>query len=489
MKALVSLAIPILLFFVAALLSPMVVVAQNGEEQTSHIDTAWVSEIPVVELTYDAARFNSDSFIPAKFTLYKADSISTYTCSVRQRGGTSLVYDKPNYAVKFYDEAGQKLDVRLLDMRKDNHWILDGMAMDHSKMRNRVSMDVWLASSRPPYHQELEPKAINGYRGRYVEVYANGDYMGVFCLMERVDRKQLKLKKYGINEDDGTPYLRGVLYKAINGKQTRTPYFYWNANEPDDASSYYDGVQGEYPDVHEGEPWSWQPLRKNIYFLCGYTGTYFSNNIGKRYDLPVFIDFVLFLDLLYAYDNVGKNYMCWFYDFNSGDLRLGVTPWDLDATWGLSVTGTRIAADTELSNKTNFNTRMSQHYRSYADTLAVRYAALRDSLWTETALCGYFDRYFDLLDHTGAWQRDQRRWENYYCKVRDMEPEQQFIHQWIHDRLAFLDKAYGYVPPQAISRVPTDPSPQSSPCYDLFGRRLASPRGLVIREGKITIER
>ena len=482
---------PFLIMFcliLAACLSPLAVMAQGKEPHVEvAIDTTWMAELPVIELTYNEARFNSNTFIAGQMVYHSTDSICRFNCTVRRRGGTSLDYDKPNYAIKFYDEDGNSLDVGFLGMRKDNNWILDGMAADHAKMRNRVSMDLWLDYSHPPYHQAEKPKAINGYRGKYVEVYANGRYMGLFCLMERVDRKQLKVKKF-VTEEDGSSSHRGLVYKVINGKKTRTPYFYWQQITPNPASSYYDGVQCEYPNVKDGEPWSWDPLRKNIYYLAGYTGTTFYYYIGKYFDLPVFFDFMLLLDLLYAYDNVGKNYYCWYYDQSSSDQRLGITPWDLDATWGRDVTATRVSPTSDLSNKTNFHTRMSEHYKGYADTLSTHYAELRDSLWSEQSLLGYFDRYFDLLGRTGAWERELERWKDTNCKVRELTPEQEYIHEWIHERLIYLDSIYGYIPPAAIRDIEADKR-KEVPCYDLWGRRRQPSsfrsRGLYIQGNRV----
>ncbi len=473
----------------AVCLSPLAVMAQGKTVAAwQAVDTTWMADLPVIELTYTEALLNHDTFIPGQVVYHSTDSTRKFRCTIRRRGGTSLDYDKPNYALKFFDEDGNSLDVSFLGMRKDNNWILDGMAPDHSKMRNRVSMDVWLDFSHSPYHQEEKSKVVNGYRGKYVEAYANGQYMGLYCLMERVDRKQLKLKKF-VTEEDGTSHHRGLLYKVINGNQTRTPYFYWNQNVPNEESSYYDGVQCEYPDVHDGEPWTWEPLRKNIYYLAGYVGTAFYNYVGKYFDLPVFCDFMLLLDLLYAYDNVGKNYYCWFYDQSSSDQRVGITPWDLDVSWGRDVTGVRVNPTTELRNKTNFNTRMSEFYKGYADTLSIRYAGLRDSLWTEQSLCNYFGRYFDLFVRTGAYEREQNRWVNSNCKLRDPDLEQEYIYGWIHDRLIYLDSVYGYIAPDAIRSIPTDKYQTPSPCYDLLGRRLNPstelPIGLFIQGKRV----
>jgi len=450
------------------------------------VDTTWLHELPVIELSYDSTAFNANTFISARLTYHDADTVKTYHCRVRRRGGTSLLLDKPNFAVKFYNDEGASRDVRFLSMRKDNNWILDAMASDYAKMRNRASMDLWLDFSRPPYHQEAEPNAVNGYRGKYVEVYANAEYMGLFCLMERLDRKQLKIKKFTTDEADSTQLVhRGLMYKAVSGNTVRTPFFYWQQNEPNDASSWYDGMQCEYPDVSQGEPWTWEPLRTNIYELAARTGTRFRYEVTKRFDIPVFIDYVLFVDLLYASDNIGKNFYTWFYDQSSSDQRLGITPWDIDASWGRDYLGARVAATTQLGNKSNFDTRMTKQWKGYADTLSIRYAELRDSLWSEQALVEHFDRYFELFSRTGVWQRELDRWETSKGKFRALVDEQEYIHQWIHDRLLYLDGIYGYVPPAAIRSVCEDSAEQSDRCYDLYGRPVAPGTGWVVRDGRL----
>lgn len=451
------------------------------------IDTTHIDEVPVIELTYDAAAFNTETFTPAHFVFHSADTLKEFSCTVRHRGGTSLAYDKPNYALKFVDEEGEPKDVKFMGMRKDNNWILDGMASDFAKMRNRVSMDLWLDFSHKPYHQEEEPKAVNGYRGHFVEVYANGDYMGLFCLMERLDRKQLKLKKFAPNEEDSTCYHhRGLMYKAMSGYDTRTPYFLKQGIEPDNTQSYYDGMQCEYPDVRVGEPWDWSCLRDNIDFLVGRTYTIFTKHIGEHFDLPVFNDYILFVDLLYATDNIGKNYFCWFYDQSSEDQRLGITPWDLDATWGRDYQGSRAAASNQMTNKSNFFTCCSENFFGYADTLQNRYVGLRDNLWAEDSLLARFDNYFDLFQRSGAWERDSARWYGSNVKIWPIENERSYIHDWIHDRLCTLDSAYHYNPASGIREIPSEQPNGSTVCLDLMGRKVKEiqNRGLYILDRK-----
>ena len=91
-------------------------------------------------------------------------------------------------------------------MREDQSWILDAMWLDCSKMRNRVCFDLW-NDFNTLYYSNTEPEAVNATHGYPVEMILDGAYHGLYILSDRIDRKQLKLKKKG-----------GYLYKGKNGQ-------------------------------------------------------------------------------------------------------------------------------------------------------------------------------------------------------------------------------------------------------------------------------
>lgn len=196
-------------------------------------------------------------------TYLDQDTTFTLNCQLRKRGFTAKIYQKAAYAVKILGNDLKSKDVRFGNMRKDNYWILDAMASDLSRMRNAVSMQLWLDFSTPPFHQDKEPKEINGTRGEYVEVWANDNYAGLYRLTERIDRKQLKLKKFS-----AVGYtIHGLLYKAAKNV-SRTNYFYYNSTIPSDTLTFWDGVEAQYPDIEDNEPFTWRPLRDAVTIIA-----------------------------------------------------------------------------------------------------------------------------------------------------------------------------------------------------------------------------
>jgi hypothetical protein len=79
-----------------------------------------------------------------------------------------------------------------------------------SRVRNRVFTDLWNDYSTPPYYIANDARAMTGTRGRFVELTLNGEYRGIYCMTENMDRKQMKLKKI----DENTGQYHGQLWKS-----------------------------------------------------------------------------------------------------------------------------------------------------------------------------------------------------------------------------------------------------------------------------------
>lgn len=427
--------------------------------------------LPRVCLSYDT--LISTGFTPGTWQLIQDTDTLSLPIEIRHRGASSLQYDKPSYAVKLYDTTGVKLDTALLGMRSDNYWILDAMAVDKARMRNRVSMDLWLEFSRKPWYQDLEPKMINGYRGQMVEVYANDSAQGIYCLMERVDRKQLKLKKY--SEKKG---VQGLLYKSTNNSWTVK---YYLANRPVDTLSIWDGWEQKYPDPDDDEPISWDRFYRHIYALTRTTyPTTYADTAQKYLDQPVYIDYILFCQLLSARDNVSKNINLSFYD--ADHQRALYTPWDLDHSWGRQYNSSREATNAVVDFSQNYLYKRMSSYNHLQDTLEARYAQLRSHYFTIEHIDSLFSNYFDLYAQTGMDTVEQRIWSGHNGIEFDIPSEQQYIHDWVEQRLVYLDRLYHYT--STDTTIPTTAKAvkildqghiiilRDNDRYDLLGRKL-----------------
>ena len=435
--------------------------------------TVATTTLPIVSL--DHGEVVSDSFLPGSMRLIHGDgTMEEFHTLLRYRGASALNYDKKNYAVKLTDANGEDMDASLLGMRSDNSWILDAMAADMARMRNRVSTDLWLALSTRPYYANLEPSMVNGTHGEFVEVTVNGAYWGIYCLTEKVDRKQLKAKKY-----QGST-VRGVLYKAIAHDALREI-----TEVPKNTSATWQGWEAQYPDPSKGEPFTWEPLYSLAELLAQPEGSKeVEQTLETRVDLPVWIDYCLLMDLMHATDNGKKNMFVYFRDITASDVRACICPWDMDATWGRTWRRIKEGPETNcnISNGVNFHmytTLPDGFYRQ-----CQRWAELRDAGMTAEYILAIFDRYFDLFERSGAAGRETERWNGINDVTIDFDTEKDYIHDWVPRRIVYLDTDYGYHKTQGFQDINSE-NHESEATYGIDGRKTSnSTRGIVIKNGK-----
>lgn len=354
----------------------------------------------------------------------------------RRRGASSMIYDKPAMAIKLKDEQGENLDFSFLGMREDNYWVLDAMAIDCARMRNRAAMDLWLEMAPPVWYHQEEPKAKNGCSGQFISVVLNDKPMGIYHLLERLDRKQLKLKKYDAKKQQ----FRGVLYKTyIWGNVSFNPF---SDPEPTNNQSTWAGWEISYPDPDD-EPITWEPLMNFYHFIVDSDSTTFANQIADYLDIPTFIDYQLFIQLLSARDNAGKNNYWSFYNIQSSP-RAMISLWDIDHSWGRMYDGNEEESDYILGEGNNIQRKLRLYYPHYNETIKTRYAELRSHIFTIQHLDSIFLPYFELFAVTQMDKTEQTLWSGHNNITFDIPSEKDYIHQWLQKRLVFLDLYYDY---------------------------------------------
>lgn len=423
--------------------------------------------LPIVEMA--VASCNGSYYTTGSIRVTDADIAgydSTFIAAYKYRGATAQGFSKKAYAIKLRDKAGESVDRSFFGLRSDNNWILDAMAVDPACMRNRVATDLWNDFATPPYYFSEEPKALTGTRGKFVEVLLNGHYYGIYCMTEKVDRKQLKLKKYKSAEDSktGEEQIRGLLYKSTDwtyevfmGHNQDSEYFPGTA-----PSSYkntlgtesWQGYELKYPDYEE-EAVDWKPLWNGINFVATSSQSDFENGLKDYFDYPVLKDYYLFIELLLATDNHGKNMFFFVYDKTSDyGEKIGVAPWDLDGVWGARWDGSEYLckANQDFDNFLweNEHGQHTIYYKlanstsiNWQDELATRYAELRTNYFNPDSLSQRVANYAQLFAISCADSREETKWSSYHNAI---DSEAEYMQTWIADRIEYLDAKYGYDP-------------------------------------------
>lgn len=361
---------------------------------------------------------------------------------VKWRGGYTNTDNrhKRNYNIKFIDANGEKQNRKLLGMRRDNHWKLDAAQVDLSRVRNRIATDLWLDMARPPYYIDQAPDALTGARGEMVEVFAGGNYMGIYSLMECIDRKQLQVKKY----DEGTLNINGLIWLADHWSKV-VEFKNWTSYSNDSPS--YDNFVIKYPEFDEVNPTNHSYLFDATRFMTSCSVNSFNEQAHNYFDMPVIIDYTIFNQLLIAVDNSSNNIYWAIYDHNV-DKRLTLAVWDLDWSLGTNRSspdfrGGRAEPDFDYPIPNAVFFMLQDPQCIYYKDMVERYWQLRKSWLSVNSLTQRVAGLIDRLNRSGATSREEARWtgdSDINGLPLDINAEKDYIIDWIKKRIAFLDR-------------------------------------------------
>ena len=339
------------------------------------------------------------------------------------RGTSSQQYDKKSYRVELWaDETGtEMIDTTFLGLRSDDDWNLEALWAQPLRLRDKVANELWMEMYQLPY-QENEPKALPGIRMKYVDLYVNGTYVGVYALTERMDRKQLGLRKYNGN-------LRGLLFK---GNGSGAPTF-------EDLPAYDNTLDtwGNYEWIYPNESDAvidWSALYSFTNFVMNATNTAFYSQYSTMFDVQNAIDYFLFINVLKAMDNMGRNLFVARYKKSSEFLYM---PWDLDAIWGLDTDGNQTNNATGFMTNGFYDRLLNDcGANGFAVMTQDRYNALRTTVLNREHIMELVRNQYEELLADGAYDREHEAWPDYSVDESQLD----YMSAWLDARFAYLDE-------------------------------------------------
>ena len=398
--------------------------------------TAYVSELPVIEL-WPADSIVDEPKRPVRVVVReRGRPARSFDAAVELRGASSLTFPKKTYDLEL--RAGPNTDESrkesLCGLREDDDWVLDALYNEPLRVRSVMAHELWTDQHRL-YYQDRAPEARAGARAVHCEVFVGGRYRGVYALSEQVDRNQLGLRK---PDDHGR--ARGTLVKSIT--YTPSTMFEAYASPPSDDSAHYDGYDWEYP---RHEP-SWGDFAEVLAGVTSPLDARYPSRALPYFDEANLADYYVFLQVTNLLDNSAKN--IYFGRYDAGE-PLFMTPWDLDASFGNTPTGTtprntRRVLDFPLARRLD----SAGHY-GFAEQCARRYRELRDGAWAGDALWARFDSIATHLEDNHAYERESLLWP-----VR-VSSQRSYLRSWVTRRLQFLDQHFA----AELDRTTTTSSP------------------------------
>lgn len=373
---------------------------------------------------------------------------------IELRGQSSQMFDKKSYGIELRTATNEDTSATILNMPKEEDWILYAPYSDKSLLRNVLAFHIWSEMGR------------YGSRTRLCEVVLNGDYKGVYVLMEKIKRDgdRVDIAKLNPDENSGDDLTGGYIIKV----DKMNPHEFvkgWNsAYKPphytyDEQNIFF---QVEYPKPEEISDEQFAYIKSYIdEFESALKSPTFTNSTSgyKQYaDVESFADYALFTEINKNVDGYRlSTYLYKDKDSNGGKLKIG-PPWDYNLAFG--------NADYCEGSYTegwawNFNQRCDGDYwlapfwwqrlmqdPVYLHRFKTRWEDLRADKLATSVLHDYIDSVTIVLDE--AQQRNFQRWPvlgqyvwpNAYVGAT-YPSEINYLKSWISDRMTWMDETIG----------------------------------------------
>ena len=409
------------------------------------------TDLPMVFITTEGTVVDEPK-VPGMFRMRTGTTaLPALPIGIEFRGASSQAYDKKSFGIEFWTDAtgSATIDVSLLGLRADDDWDLNAMWIEPLRLRNVLMQELWMDIHAPHYASQA-PMARSGVRLRHVELFLNGSYRGLYALGEQVDRKQLALRTY-----NGT--IRGSLAKGVSwGASTMTagpPY--------DNGSVLWSGFEHVYPE----EAIDWGGLYGLVDLVLHGTEQQFLNDLPFLFEQDNAVDYFLFLNLLRALDNTGKNIQVARYDAGSPYFYV---PWDLDAVLGLNWDGSLIPYTQGILDNGMYERQLLDcRENGFVARARARWQELRTGPFTVPALMQRFQTAYERLHGSGAYDREQLAWPDYTHSPGLLG----YLGNWLQDRVAYLDAYFDTacdgmaVAGDAMQPLRIGPNPTGDRCH------------------------
>lgn len=362
------------------------------------------------------------------------------------RGSSSQGFPAKPYAVQIWDAQQNELDTSLLGFPKGHNWIFYPPFNDKSLLRNVLTYK--LSNEMGHYAS----------RTKFFELYVNGNYEGIYVLMEKIGRDN---KRVDISKNDSS----SLTYPAISGgyifkidKSTGVQNAGWNGqtllcDTPSNSQQnlYY---QYDYPS-------STRILPQQANYIQGIVTAfensirYFSpydtvNGYRKYISAKSFIDHSIMVELSRNID--GYRLSSYYHkDRDDKDARIKAGPvWDYNLSYGngdylLATDCTVWQWDMLCPDNPVWWRHFFEQDTLYRNEYKCRYSNLRQTILDSTHITHLIDSFVQVVQV--PQQKHYTRWPilGYYVWPNAYYPptfteEIDTLKHWINHRLKWMDQ-------------------------------------------------
>ena len=357
--------------------------------------------------------------------------------TIEKRGNSSQDQEKPPYRFETVDNNAENNNVQLLGFPEENDWILYAPWSDKSLLRNVLIYS--LSNEMGRYAP----------RSKFVELYINDEYRGVYVLMEKIkrDKNRVEISALNPNENSGDNVTGGYILK-----------FDW-AETGDNNGGFYSLIDGMRYNYHYPKADEISTQQKDYIqtFINSYENVMNGNNYNtengysKFIDVESFIDFIILQEISRNVDAYGLSTYV-YKDKESINNKLTAGPiWDFNHGFGncdyyeaWETDGWNISYIYDDMDQRAFWWLKLWDEENFKGMVKDRYNELRLSVLSTNNVNSKIDEYVSTLGNSvnrnfTKWPiLGEYIWPNY--QVFDTHQEEiVYLKSWINNRLTWMD--------------------------------------------------
>ncbi len=360
---------------------------------------------------------------------------------IELRGNSTQMFPKKPYAVETQDSTGANLDVSILGMPAENDWTFLASYIDRTFIRDPLAH----------YLSTLTGRWSS--RCRFCELILNGEYEGVYIILEKIKRtkNRLNISKLTSADTSGENLTGGYIYEVDGfggdfGDNRMIVY-----PKPEDVVP----VQLEYIQNYDNN-------FRYAMALPNFADTV--NGYAKWIDVNAFIDELIVQETMRNSDAYG--WSAYFHKDKNQKLAAGPV-WDFDQSAGNSNYPDDGVVDGWMFSNPGTNDTPFFWATLYSDTnfkskLQSRWRALRESVFATAKIMAFIDSCAGYLNE--AQQRNFVKWPvlgvfiwretTGYQDRNTYQKEIDYMESFLSSRLEWIDTQLQYTPTAVVDSRP-----------------------------------
>ena len=433
-----------------------ITIIMNGNDDITDISQLLPSRLnfPIINIntTNNAPIVNKKDYVECGVSISNTDTeylLDSKLAGIRYRGNSTFSYsDKKAYRIKF----DKKQD--LFGIGKAKNWVLLANAFDKTMVRNAIAFAI---------AQELGLDYTSEFR--FVNVYINGKFQGVYLLCEQT---QTGSTRVDVEEDVTGKINTGYLVEiAGNGKDDGDPYFSINEIDP---SLFGKGVTKNWrvntifgvvkspEEVNEVKGCSKDQLNYIANYVNELNKAILTQDMGLLNEIADVDSFAKFFVVNTILNNADAGYQMYVYKKEDGGKIYAGPVWDFDQSSASTThagdsydqwyTGSQNPWFDSMSNWDEFLTIAKKYYYSHLEEI--------EEIISYYTTEFYLDNSYDFNANEVLWKSvssDYWRITNTIKKLVTYEENFAHLEGWFDSRIKWLNKQYDdiYTAPTGIS--------------------------------------